>query len=111
MSKLVSMKMDPAASREKYGETVAAEAPSYPWGLTVTLDNDTLDKLGIELPEMGKNYMLLARVQVTRVSADLNTYEGKTTKNRSATLQITDCCLESDSGEGSSAADLLYGKG
>jgi len=108
--KLVSMKLDAAEREKSYGpETVAVEGPSYPWGLSVTLDNEVLEKLGIDLPEIGKSYLLHARVDVTRVSADQQTEGGKTRKHRSASLQITDLAIETDTGEGASAADVLYG--
>lgn len=111
MSKLVSMKLDKKAQEEKYAESAAMpERPAYPYGLEVRLDEEAIDKLGIDLPEVGKDMALLARVNVTAVSSSENTYGGKASKSRSITLQITDLCLEPDAGEGKTASDLLYQK-
>lgn len=107
MAKLVNMKIDQKAREEKYQESALVERPAYPWGLSVNLDEETIEKLGLELPEVGKDLMLVARVNVTSVSA--NETKGTGT-NRSIGLQITDMCLEVDGGEGGSAADRLYGK-
>lgn len=104
-TKLKSMKIDPKARQEKYESSAAMDAPVYPYGLQLHLDNEALENLGIELPKVGKSLMLYARVDVTSVSEN----ESKSGSNRSASLQITDMCLEADSGEGGSAADKLYG--
>lgn len=112
MSKLVSMKIDKKAREERYAETaVASEGPAYPWGLQLNLDNEALEKLGIDLPEVGKTMMIIARVDITAASSSESIEGGKTRQNRSASLQITDLCLEADAGEGGSAAETLYGKG
>jgi hypothetical protein len=110
MSKLVNMKVDPKTREKDLAVTAApVEGPTYPYGLEINLDEEAIDKLGIALPEVGKDLALLARVSVTRVSSSENTYGGKTEKRRNLSLQITDMCLEPDEGEGKSAAEALYG--
>lgn len=108
MAKLVSMKID-AKAREKMTEpaSVAADRPLYPWGLSITLDNDALEKLGIDVSglEVGGSKMLLANVEVTSLSSN-ESKDGGT--NQSASLQITDCCLE-ELPKGKSATKALYG--
>lgn len=104
MSKLVSMKIDPKKREEKYAETVAADRPIYPWGLGINLDEEAIEKLGGDLPEVGTTMTVIARVDVTAVSSN----ESASGKNRSVSLQITDMCLEDDADEGGSAADKLY---
>lgn len=111
MMKMVSMKMDPKEREEKYTESAIADRPLYPYGLQVNLDEEAIDKLGIALPEVGKDLALMARVNVTAVSSSENTYGGKTEKRRSVSLQITDLCLGPDEGEGGDAATKLYEKG
>lgn len=104
-TKLVNMKLDPKAREEKYTETIAADRPAYPWGLSITLDDDALEKLGIDtLPEVDTDMMLIAKVTITSVSANASS-GGK--ENRSVGLQITDLCLEKPSGKNATAA--LYG--
>lgn len=104
--KLVSMKMTKAEREEKYsGKAIDADAPSYPYGLTVRLDNDALDRLKLKkLPEVGKSYMLIARCDVTSVSSN----ESEHGKNENLELQITDLALDLDKGDNADAADKLY---
>lgn len=111
MAKLKSMKIDPKAREEKYDASAVVDRPIYPWGLSLTLDNEALETLGIGLPEVGKTLMLHARVDVTAVSEHESNSGGKTTTNRSVSLQITDMCLEADAGEGGRATEKLYGTG
>lgn len=106
--KLHSMKLS-AKEQEKIPETAAVERPRYPWGLGLHLDGETLEKLGIGLPEVGKSLMLQARVSVTGAMEQETEGSGK---QRTAQLQITDMGIGPDEGEGQSAADILYdGKG
>lgn len=105
--KLVSVKIS-KAEREKWAKgpsSIATDAPLYPWGLSVTLDEDTLKKLGLKkaLPEVGATLMIVAKVEVTSSSIN-ETTDGV---NRSLGLQITDLCLEDEDGD---AAGALYGK-
>lgn len=106
-AKLVSMKLD-ASEQKKMAEPSLAEGdrPLYPWGLSIDLNSDTLDKLGItDLPDVGESYMLVAMVDVTNVGS--NASEGGT--NRNVCLQITDLCLESEAKNVKSVSDALYG--
>ena len=49
----------------------SADAPKYPWGTSLDLDDDTLTKLGItKLPDVGEELALTAVVKVTRISAN-----------------------------------------
>jgi len=108
--KLVNMKIDPKAEQEKYAakESTLVDAPRYPYGLCLHLEDDTLKKLGLlRLPEVGKPMMLTALVDVTSVSENEYTTEGgKTEKRQSCSLQITDLALTS-AGD-ISAAQKLY---
>lgn len=107
-TKLVNMKIDPKEREKKYAEsTVAADAPMYPWGLQLHLDDETLDKLGItKLPEVGKSYTLTAKCDVTSVSEN-DSGDGP---RRSVSLQITDLSLDFGGGEkNSNAGAQLYG--
>lgn len=102
--KLVSMKIDPKKREEKYAESALVDRPIYPWGLSINLDEDALEKLGLEeLPTVGKPLKLLALVDVTSVSSN----ESKGGESRSVGLQITDLCLE-PAGEKKSVESKLY---
>lgn len=89
---LVNMKMSPKEAKEEVGlATDAADAPEYPWGLTIDLCDESLTQLGITtLPAVGTKLSLQALVTVTRVSAS-ETQGG--TPSRSVGLQITDMAL------------------
>lgn len=108
--KLTNMKIDPKKREEKYASTVAMDAPMYPWGLNLTLDDEVLELLGLsKLPTVGKPMMLVARVDVTSVSERKDQSEGGSTKNRSVSLQITDLALAPDEkGDEPAAQDVLY---
>lgn len=76
--------------------TVGGESESYPYGLRLDLNNDTLEKLGItKLPAVGTVLMFEAKAKVvgSRQSAT------ESSDNRSIELQITHLDLEMDDDE------------
>lgn len=101
MGKMVSMKGtgdEEVAPSETSGE-------DYPWGLRLHLEDDQLDKLGIDMmPDPGTKRMMMAKVEV--VSTDLHNRDGE--QHRSMSLQITDMKL-GDEDVRNSAAETLYG--
>lgn len=104
MSKLVSMKLE-KKERAEYKPSLAEDGPVYPWGLNITLDDEALEKLGIEtLPEAGEQLLLIAKVKVTGTSSNDSAEGGK---RQSVSLQIVEMCLE-DGGEKVDAAGKLY---
>ena len=95
MAKLISMKRSEKDKREDAGEAAPMEAiaPDYPWGLCLHLDKDELDKLGItELPEVGTNMSLEAKITVTRVSQSASSGP-EAEEYTSIDLQVTDMVL------------------
>lgn len=82
-------------------------APKYPWGLTLNLDDAALEKLGItSLPEVGKSMTLTARVEVCSTSQ----YDNQKGSDKSVSLQVT--AMELGAASESSEVDLasvLYG--
>lgn len=108
-TKLVSMKQN-ASDRQESLATAPGEkdsGPVYPYGLSITLDNEALEKLGLDVSDLtvGESKLLIAKVEITAISS--NQYKGGD-ENQSASLQITDCCLE-DAPKGKSATASLYG--
>jgi len=97
------MKLSAAAREKMYpAPTLLNDTPRYPYGLTITLDNETLDKLEMgSLPKVGKTMTLIAAVTVTSVSSSEDSGDHEVRRNVS--LQITDMALE-----GSKAAATLY---
>lgn len=59
----------------------------FPFGLRLHLNNETLDKLGMEMPEMGEVMTLVARVEVVSLSEN-SSKESEDRKD--VDLQITD---------------------
>jgi len=62
------------------------DAPKYPYGTALDLNDDTLKKLGIsKLPEIGEEVAITAVAKVTRLSA----YEEQDGPEQCLGLQIT----------------------
>lgn len=91
---LANMQMSPEAAKE-YAGGIAADpgnAPKYPYGLCICLNDDSLKKLGIsDLPAVGGTFMVMAQVTVSSVRSSQQ-QDGD--KERSVDLQITDMALE-----------------
>ncbi len=104
---MISMKMSADERKEYTNEVVASDAPSYPYGLCIHLDDDALKKLGLtELPAVGTEVMVMAKAVVKGTSAHAS--EGEM-NHRSVEMQITDMELGAVS-SASSAASALYGE-
>lgn len=108
MATLISMEQSAEEVKEQQNPTMA-DAPKYPWGLFITLNDDSLEKLGITtLPTAGTTVTILARAEVT------GTRENQTQGNESemsVDLQITDMQVEGlETDRMSRAMDALYGK-
>jgi len=111
--KLSNMKMDPPKPETAPAETLMSDRPIYPYGLQVRLDEDSLDKLGIaELPKVGGELLLTAKVTVTSVSSNEHQTEGKRGKHkhRNVELQITDMGLGDVPAEKDAASELYAAK-
>lgn len=60
---------------------------AYPYGLRLSLNSDTLDKLDMELPKVGKSMTITCKVRV--ISATQHERENGE-KSRDCALQVTD---------------------
>lgn len=104
--KLVDMQMDEAAAEEMAEPTKPGDQPRYPWGLSITLDQDALKKLGLkELPDVDSEFQIEARATVTNVSSS---QEVDGDERRSVGLQITAIACAPASAK--DTADTLYDK-
>lgn len=108
MSSLINMQQS-AEEVKEYTEPSVADAPKYPWGLCITLNDDSLEKLGVKvLPSVGTTLTLVAKVEVTG-TRDTQTQGGES--QQSMDLQITDMQLDGlETDLLGRAADMLYGK-
>lgn len=103
---LVNMKMSAEESKEYSG--MEMESPEYPYGLTIDLDDDSLQKLGItSLPKVGSEMMITAKCVVKGVSS--NQYQGSDEESR-VCLQITDMDVgQTENAQNDNRASKLYG--
>ena len=104
---LTNMKMSADEAKEyTTGGEIAGDAPQYPYGLCIRLDDDAIEKLGLTmLPAVGTEMMVMAKVFVKSTSAH-SSQGGEDHKD--VELQITDLELGPASGA-SGAAQALYG--
>lgn len=106
---LKSMKIS-KAEQDKYAtKTVGQpEPPEYPYGLRITLDEESLEKLGIKgLPGVGMMTKVVAVGHVCDVSMNEST-DKNSPKRRRAAIQITE--MEVEFRDETPTADKLYGK-
>lgn len=102
---MMNMKMSPKEAKELTNPT-PADAPQYPYGLSISLDEEAMQKLGITaLPKVGESMQLVARVEVCSTS-QYSTQGGEQESNLS--LQITDMELAPEQQKQDSAS-VLYG--
>lgn len=99
------------SSKEKkdmHVNSVVTDAPQYPYGLKLFIDERTYEKLELrKLPQVGEKFMIMAVAEVTHVSQTRN--EGSE-KSYSMELQIMGLDLkERESEEKQTPAYSLYG--
>lgn len=105
---LKDLAMSPEEAKETmmgYCESDVKDAPKYPWGTELDLNDTTLKKLGLtSLPAVGSEVTITAVAKVTRISAR----EEQGGAEQCLGLQITQMDLNSQGGE-QPAANKLYG--
>lgn len=108
MQSLINMQQTAAEAKE-YTEPSIADAPKYPWGLCITLSNDSLKKLGVKaMPAAGTVVTIVAKAEVAG-TRETQTQGGET--ESSMDLQITDMQVDGlDVDVLGRAAEMLYGK-
>lgn len=98
-TRMVSMAKSPEEMKEDMADMPAPVAankisgPKYPYGLCISLDDETLEKLGLEgdLPAVGETMHFEAIARVTCASANESEgMDGATRMCRRVELQITD---------------------
>ena len=100
------MKLSAKEAKKQSEPKAIEDRPRYPYGLSLSLDSESLDKLGIDkLPALGETMVLTAKVEVTSVHSSDSEYG----KSKSVSLQITAMELEKEK-KSKSAEELLYSK-
>lgn len=106
---MVDMALTPAEAKEDAPQPAASasfKGPRYPYGLSISLGDDELKKLGLDgdLPSAGEMIHLFAMAKVTSAgeheSMDTN---GKTSICRRVELQITHLAAENEDQENAEA--------
>lgn len=98
-------KADIKAERDRYAEgPIGGEGDAYPYGLRLSLDDETLKKLGIKPAKVGGTFHLIASCEVCAVSIDESTTGGERSH---MSLQITEMSLAP--ADAKSAASAFYG--
>jgi len=97
--KLVDIAYTAKERKEENAEMAvsSAKAPEYPYGLSITLNEETLAKLGIEeLPRVGDEMHVEAVAKVTSVSMRSDKSDED---ERCVSLQITELACEPEGAE------------
>lgn len=100
-------KADKEAERKRWeGESVVGEMDDYPYGLTIHLDDQTMEKLGLTGADFdtGEPVAIVAEGVITEDR--INTVNGKT--RRSMSIQLRKMAV-SQEGEREDVATTLYG--
>lgn len=95
MANLVDLKRKTEEKIEGQTELCCGDKEDYPYGLQIRLDNETIEKLGIPLPEVGKEVTIMAKAKVT--GAGERSVDGNAERN--AELQITEMAITKPTGE------------
>lgn len=103
--KLVSLKLSPAEAKEESGVPLdaAENLPKYPYGTSISLDDDELKKVGITAEQkVGAKFVIAGLVEVVGYEKSAS----QAGERQCLRLQITEMGL---SPKGATAAEILYG--
>lgn len=105
---MVDMTMSAEEAKEQTAPDTS-DAPKYPWGLRISLDDDSIEKLGLTtLPAVGSKMTMTCAVEVCSTGA----YQDQSGESEtSMSLQITamELAPAQDAQTQTSAATALYG--
>lgn len=109
---MISMELTPAEAKESEGVVSDGEekGPRFPHGLSLFLNDEVLDKLkATELPEVGADLLIAARVKATEISESER--QGEEGPRRSVSMQITAMSIAKEERESNPGvkAKKLYG--
>ena len=91
---LKSMKLTPEQRSEEVDEMRDPKPPVYPWGLTLQMEDETMQLLGIERMEIGTVVEMRALARVVSGSQyEREGEDGTAEKDECMSVQITDMDL------------------
>lgn len=106
MKELISVARTPSEKQEAAGRyDEPSNMEDYPYGLSMYLDNDTIEKLEIGDIDTADGVMIHAKGMIREDSMTI--INGK--KRRSLSIQITAMCLDEVMEEKDDAMKVLYG--
>ena len=109
MPNLIDMKITQASAEAV--ESLDCCYDPYPWGLRISLDNETLKKLGIEAMEVGKVVQISAVAEVKSFGVREEDEAGTPVVSRNASLQITSLLIDGiPAAPNKTAAEVFYTK-
>lgn len=97
---LVDLKRTPKELKANKGDSCCSPCGpenEYPWGLSINLENESMDKLGMKkLPKVGDKVVIHAEATVTSVSSNssVDSKSGKPSESRSVGIQINRMALK-----------------
>lgn len=96
------------SEKEERGTAIASAAPEFPYGLTITLGEDEISKLGMDkLPSPGTSGIMMAKV----IFESASIRKDKESQNRSLTMQITKMGVSTDTSEMEEEEETVEGNG
>lgn len=103
---LTSMALSKTEAKNQFGGPPGEDkGPKFPFGLSISLDEESINKLALKsMPKVGDKMSVLATVSVTSVSESEN--QGEKVRRR-VELQITDMALSPEA-DPKAAADKIY---
>lgn len=103
---MISLKRSADEKQPKEGVAMGVDE-QYPYGMCLHLDDDVMEKLGIESLPVGGTVMLQAKTMVTAGSVH---QEAGEEKKYSYSLQITDIALDAEESLDAKAARMYEDK-
>lgn len=90
--KLISLKRPKRKKRLRKNMVEPMDEAKYPWGLEIHIEDETVNKLGIDIANInaGDSVNLVCKAKITSVSRRQNLESGDNKTHDSLSLQITD---------------------
>lgn len=90
--KLIDMQRSKKEIKKQNTGLAEPNTPDYPWGLEISLETESIEKLGINLDTMrvGKEYSIMAVCEVTSISESAS----KDNSSKNMRLQIKKMAFE-----------------
>lgn len=95
---MTSMALTAEEAKREYGDCAPCSAdgedngPKYPWGLSICLSNESLQKLGIGLIPVGTEVVIMAKAQITGTS-ERERLKGEKTQDMDIQLTAIDLAI------------------